>query len=56
MRSCYTRGDESKSARANVTSKVKDWVSVNLGLSASTSEQNAPTSSGSSYSNSSIWH
>jgi len=40
------------SARANVSSKIKDWVSVNLGLSASTSEQNAPTSSGSSYSNS----
>ncbi len=39
-------------ARVNVDSDVKDWIKVTVGLAASTSQQNFPKTSGSSYVNS----
>ncbi len=39
------------SMRASANSQMKDWIKVKMSIAASTSEQNAPTSSGSSYVN-----
>ncbi len=39
-------------ARVNVESDIKDWIKINASLTGSTSEQNFPTSSGTSYVNS----
>ncbi len=43
------------SARLNLTSQVKDWITVGMNLSGSLSDQNFPTSSGSSYVNQFMW-
>jgi len=44
------------SVRSNVSSQVKNWLKVSLGVNASTSDQNFPQSSGSSMTNVFAWN